>query len=477
MEVQHSQMSHQPHIVMVIPRGEAVRNFLYSDTLRILSENARVTLLSVVNDEVFLARFKPFTEQVFPLKEYPQHPLVSYIRTFTENAHDRWLWSTVAQNNWELRDRRAAEHGKMFQRNIVKALTRIFANNPSLHALAGIEQYLNWKLRPTKEFDRLFDEIKPDLVFNGSHIHGLAGELPLRVAKRMEVPTVGFIFSWDNLTSRSRIFVPYDYYFVWHEGMKKQLLSIYPKIKPDHVFVTGTPQFDFHFNREFWISREDLCERIGIDPDKPFILYTTGIMNHFYEEHRHVERVIRLLNEIDVKTKLQLVVRTYVKGTSPEMNALANQGFPDVVFRPGLWEEKWQTPLYEDLAIYTNLIRYTSLGINAASTVSLELLVFDKPVINIDFDPPGSNLPWCMGYSRHINFDHYRPVAESGAVMVARSENDLKDMLLRGLTNPEIDTEKRKYFIQNMFDDQLDGQASRRVAETLIALSRVKRAS
>ncbi len=48
--------------------------------------------------------------------------------------------------------------------------------------------------------------------------------------------------------------------------------------------------------------------------------------------------------------------------------------------------------------------------------------MLDKPVINLDFDPPGSNLPWCLGYQRHIRFDHYRPVAESGAVMVARSE-------------------------------------------------------
>ena len=34
----------RPLVVMVIPRGEAVRNFLYSDTLRLLSEQARVEI-------------------------------------------------------------------------------------------------------------------------------------------------------------------------------------------------------------------------------------------------------------------------------------------------------------------------------------------------------------------------------------------------------------------------------------------------
>jgi hypothetical protein len=253
--------------------------------------------------------------------------------------------------------------------------------------------------------------------------------------------------------------------------MKKQLLSIYPKVQADHVFITGTPQFDFHFKKEFMLSREEVCRKIGIDPKRPFILYTTGIMNHFYEEHRLVEEVIRFLRDIDIKPKPQLVVRTYVKGTSPEMKALANQDFPGVVFRPGLWEEKWQTPLYEDLALYTNLLRYTSLGINAASTVSLELMMFDKPVVNLDFDPPGSNLPWCMGYSRHIQFDHYKLVAESGAVMVARSMDDLRNMIARALSDAQADSNKQHQFLQEMFNGTLDGNSGKRVAECLIRLA------
>ena len=125
--------------------------------------------------------------------------------------------------------------------------SRLFGNNPCLHALTSLEQSLQWRLRTTRKYDELFARLKPDLVFNGSHIHGAAGELPLRVAQRMGIPTAGFIFSWDNLTSRSRIMVPYDYWFVWHEGMKRQLLSIYPRIQESNVFVTGTPQIGFPF--------------------------------------------------------------------------------------------------------------------------------------------------------------------------------------------------------------------------------------
>ena len=293
----------------------------------------------------------------------------------------------------------------------------------------------------------------------------------------MGIKTAGFIFSWDNLTSRSRIFVPYDHYLVWHEGMKRQLLEIYPRIDPDAVHVTGSPQFDYHFDPERALPREELARRVGIDPGRPFILYTTGISNHFYDEHLHVEEVIRILREEEWNSKPQLVVRTYVKGTSDEMLAIGRRGEPDVIFPEVLWEPRWQTPRFEDLEIYSNLLRHCALGINAASTVSLELLMFDKPVINLDFDPPGSDLHWHMGYDRHIQFDHYKPVAESGAVMVARSVEDMRRFIRRGIEQPDADSDKRTELLDSMFGSMLDGRAGERVAETLLRLARNSPAS
>jgi hypothetical protein len=461
----------RPRIVLVIPRGEAVRNFLYSDTLRLLSEQANVVVLSVVKDEKILARARPFVEEIILIEEHPVHPLAGYLRTQIENAHDRWLWSMVAQNNWELRGRRARRDGKHLQRIFVEATSRLLGNNPSLHALTSLEQYLQWRLRSTRTYDELFSRLKPDLVFNGSHIHGPAGELPLRVAQRMGIKTAGFIFSWDNLTSRSRVMVPYDYWFVWHDDMKRQLLDIYPKIKPESVFVTGTPQTDFHFRPEYVMSREELARRIGIDPNRPFILYTTGVDKHFSQEYRHVEMVIRLLHELDVPVRPQLVVRNYIKGTSPEMQALSERKITDVVFPPMLWDMAWATPRHEDLELYCSLIHHAAMSINAASTVTLEFILKDKPVINLDFDPPGSDLAPCDGFKRHIRFDHFWPVASSGATMVAQSEDDMRRMLVRGLTQPGADREARRRFVSDFFGSTADGNSGQRVADCLMSLA------
>lgn len=465
----------RPHVVLVVPRGEAVRNFLYSDTLRVLSEKARVTLLSVLDAPDFVDQFRLQVEQILPLKLHRERWLVRQLRSILHDVHFRWLWSEVAKNVWEIRDAMAVTILQKLKRGLVKALTVPLANRPALEALTEVERYLTWALRPDNHFVDLFKRLAPDLVFNCSHIHGQAGELPVKVAHRLGIPTAGFIFSWDNLTSRSRIFAPYDYYLVWHKGMRDQLLEIYPKIDPARVVITGTPQFDFHFKQAFHLSREELAQRIGIDPARPYVLYTTGIAKHFPEEHRTVERVIEILREMPERP--QLVVRTYVKGTSDEMRALAARQHPDVVFPPVQWDDRWFMPRYEDLSIYTSLLRHAALGINAASTVSLELMMFDKPVVNLGFDPPGSRLPRHVRWIRHVEFDHYRPVAESGAVMVARSMDDLRAMILRGLQEPERDRAPRKRFLQEMFDHTLDGGSGRRVAEALLDLARTYVAS
>ncbi len=461
----------KPHVVIVAGRGEVLRNFLYSDALPRLAEQARVTVLSVVDDEEYVGRFRRYTEDVIRLDAYPQPRLAGYLRALVQNAHDRWQWSAVAKNNWELRDRRAAEKGEMGRRRLVKAAARALGRRPILRALTALERTLAVRLRPTRVFDELFARIRPDLVFNGSQIHGMAAELPLRVAHHMGIRTAVFVFSWDNLTSQSRIMVPYDDFLVWHDGMRRELLELYPEVGGDRVAAIGTPQFDYHFKPEFQLSREDLCRQIGIDPARPYVLYTTGIDNHFFEEHHHVERVARLLGEIDVPLRPQLVVRTYAKGTSRAMRALAERGLPETVFPPVAWDERFQTPRFEDLAVYSSLLRHAALGINAASTVSLELMRFDKPVINLDFDPPGADLPWCLGFGRHIRFDHYWPVAQSGAVMVARSAADMERMLARGLNRPDADSGARRDFLAAMFGDRLDGNAGRRAADRLLEIA------
>jgi CDP-glycerol glycerophosphotransferase (TagB/SpsB family) len=154
------------------------------------------------------------------------------------------------------------------------------------------------------------------------------------------------------------------------------------------------------------------------------------------------------------------------------MKELAQQKIPDVAFPRVEWDEVRLMPKPEDLYTYTSQVHHAALSINAASTVTLEFLLLDKPVINLDFDPPGTKLHPAHGYARHIRFDHFLPVAESGATMVAKSSDELKQFIERGLKEPEADSAKRKAFVQKFFEGTADGHAGERVAECLLELAR-----
>ncbi len=460
----------KPHIVLVIARGEAVRAFLYSDTLPALAERARVTLLSLVDHGEVIEKVRPYVHQVLPLKDYGENSAVAFLREVFHTAHYRWLWSENVKSYWGRHDARVRSKPKEFLRLWGWRLLAIpLANRPMLRLATRLDRALTWRLRPTRHFDRLFAELQPDLVFNASHIHGPQADLPMRVAHQMGIPTAVFVFSWDNLTSRSRVFVPYDHYLMWNEGMKSHFLDMYrPDIHPEQVHITGAPQFDYHFNPAFHWSREQLAAEIGLDPARPYILYTTGRDVDFRDEHRIVQALVDHLQSIPASNRPQLVVRTYIKGTSDAMKAIGAHGYPDTFFPPILWDRQWIMPLHHDLAVYTNLLRHCALGINPASTVSLELMMLDKPAINLGFEPPGSNLPYWSRFARHIDYDHYRPVAASGGVMVARSLDDLFALVHRSLANPAEQSPARLSFMRKMMSDTLDGGSGRRVAEALL---------
>ena len=143
-------------------------------------------------------------------------------------------------------------------------------------------------------------------------------------------------------------------------------------------------------------------------------------------------------------------------------------------FPPILWDPIWVMPLNHDLYVYTNLIRYASLGINAASTVSLELMMFKKLVINIGFEPPGSDLPdWCK-FSRHVEYEHYRPLVISGSVIVARSIKELNSYIFQSLGRSNEVRSQEKKFVAEFFDKKLDRSSASRMAKTLTRISKAE---
>lgn len=459
----------------IFPRGEAIRNFGYGGSLETLQAQCGCAVLSVKPNEDIWQHLAKQSAALQPLIEFDERYPVRVLRDGLDMAHGRWLWSEAAQERWRLRDFEAVTISQKLKRWGQKLAVAPLSHRAGLHLLSRTERAASRMLSRTDHYLDLFRDWRPALVFNASHVHSRNAIQAVQAAQWLGIPTATFIFSWDNLTSQGRVLPPYDYYLVWNDLLKQQLLDIYRFVQPEQVFVTGTPQFDSHFQPKNYWSREDFCLRVGADPHRPIVMYATGMPNHYPDEDQIVEGIADMLQEMTHHGPPQLLVRVYAKDRSGRFEPLRLRR-PDILFPRVAWEANWLTPLPEDVPHWTNMLRHSDLGINVASTVSLELCMFDKPVINVGYNPP--SVPTShMEYVRFYSFDHYSPVVASGAVRVAKSPAEMRLLLEGALSNPGSDAANRRTLLQQMFGETLDGRSGERAVNVLVDLARRGRIS
>lgn len=464
--------SSKPRIVVLVPRGEVIRNFVYSGALDEIAKRADLTLFSVSTNSDIDGSLREKYGDIYPLEEYNERWTVRIQREILDVSHNRWLWSRAAQERSRLRDAEAITLAQRSKRVAKKFISYPFANKTGLRLLEKTERVSSRWLRKAKDYESLLRQLQPSLVFNGSHVHSRNAIQAAQAAQWLGIPTATFIFSWDNLTSQGRIMTRYEYFLVWNEPLKRQLLEMYEWIKPENVFVTGTPQFDLHFREETYLSREEYCEQIGADPNRPLVLYTSGMANHMPGEPELVEGVADILAAYPKKDRPQLLVRVYAKDLTGRFDDLRERR-PDILFADPIWESEWLTPKPEDSIALVNALRHCALGINVASTISLELCMFDKPVINVGYNPPSVPADE-LSYAGYYEFDHYRPVAECGAVQVAWNLEQMGELIRESLSAPDKHKQQRKELIGQMFGETLDGKSGERVADTLLKIARTE---
>lgn len=456
-------MVERAEMAVVLPRGEAIRNFVYSGALDELVPDIDLTIITVQPNVEIRETLKNRYQRVLPLEEVEEGWPVRFTREILDIAHGRWLWSAAARERWRLRDVEADTLLKRLKRLGRKAICYPFANSSGLAALSAFEEWISRATSLPSNYLQILQSRRYRLLFNGSHIHSRVATPLVHAAKALRIPTATFLFSWDNLTSQGRVMPAYDYYLVWNEDIKAQLLQIYPSVKPEQVYVTGTPQFDFHFRPEYEWTRAQFCERVGADPDRPIVLYSTGMANHMPSEQVVVERIADMLARMPGSP--QLLVRVYPKDRTGRFDELKARR-KDILFPEIPWEVEWHTPKEEDLYLLTNTIRHSAVGINVASTISLELCMFNKPVINVGYNPPGIDIS-PMDYGKFYFYDHYKPIVDSGAIVVAWSEQELEQALRNALTTPDAQARHRRQLISGMFGETLDGRSAHRVAQVL----------
>ena len=118
-----------------------------------------------------------------------------------------------------------------------------------------------------------------------------------------------------------------------------------------------------------------------------------------------------------------------------------------------------------DLVLLRDTTAYCDTAINTASTMTIDAVALDKPVVNIAFDlrPRG----YYQSCRRFYGFVHYQPIIESGAAKLATSFEELVTLLHRYLDNPGLECEERAR-LREIMCYKVDGKSAERIADLLL---------
>jgi hypothetical protein len=296
-------------------------------------------------------------------------------------------------------------------------------------------------------------------------------------ARRLGIPVVAYIPSWDNISTKNRMVFKYDGYIVWNERTKQELLETYPHARSAPIYKIGAPQFDVFHQERFYLSRDSFCRSQGLDPELPIIVYAIGSPNFLKEHHGAVYLAKRV-----VEGKLgnvQMLVRPHPIHDNSEMKDLFDQFSPRVRLQKtanaGL-EVNERSQDHEQIVEWVNTFKHADVVVNLSSTVTIDAAIFDKPVVNLNFDPQPDKSDQALIKDVNTLWTHFSPIAQSGGVWLVNDWAELETAINTYLKDPSLHREKRKWIVQRVCGFS-DGKCGVRFAEAIVDFLQSKRRS
>ena len=287
-------------------------------------------------------------------------------------------------------------------------------------------------------------------------------------AKRLGIPTLALITSWDNLSTKNRIPFKHDGFLVWSKQMRDELHEYYPYTRECPVYIVGAPQFDVFFQKEIRQDRRSFCNSVGLRADLPIILYALGSPNFLKEHHGAVALAKRI--EAGELGDVQLLVRPHpVFDNGEEVRALDQFGDRIRVQRTG----QAGSPIagrsqdFADIVSWVNTFAHADVVVNLSSTATVDAAICDRPVVNLDYDPePGQPNQGLVNDVNH-RWTHFKPIAESGGLRLVRSLDEMVRAIQLYLAEPATDRAKRRWIAEHVCGF-VDGQCGRRLADAIL---------
>lgn len=406
-----------------------------------------------------------------------------HIRAFKEIPHN--YLRRLNEFVWDYRYLPASRMSMMEHVRDKRSALRIRALKPPAKLLAmlqterGVENNLEKLLLSyprSDEAEARLKESRPDVIVSTGPFQ-FEQPAVFAAAKKLGIPTLAYIPSWDNISTKNRMVFKYDGYIVWNEKAKEELHEFYPETKNSPVYAVGAPQFDIFFQERFYVDRKEFCSQQSLDPNLPIIVYAVGSPNFLQEKHGAEYMAKRVANG-DLGN-VQLLVRPHPIHDNAEMKELFDPYQPKVRLQETPNTGKALTKRTQDelqIVEWVNTFRHADVVVNLSSTVTIDAAIFDKPVVNLDFDPQPGQADQQLIKDVNHKWSHFKPIAESGGVWLVNDFDEMVNAVRVYLEQPDLHREKRRWMAEYVCG-HLDGKNSERMANAIIDFTTGKSAN
>lgn len=283
---------------------------------------------------------------------------------------------------------------------------------------------------------RLLSEERPDLLFctNQRIVRAIA---PMLAAQDLGIPTATFIFSWDNLP-KATMALETDHYLTWSDHMKNELLHYYDYIRPEQVAVTGTPQFEPHFQKQRVLPREDFFAQYRLDAKRKYICFSGDDVTTSPHDPQYLSDTADAVRELNAGGHgLGIVFRRCPVDFSGRYDAVLAKNRDIITAIDPKWEKMgaaWNTviPTNADLDLQVNTIAHCEMVINLGSSMVFDFVTAGKPCAFINYDVADKGV---TGWSVETiyKFVHFRSMPSRDAVLWIDSPQSIAQVIRRGL--------------------------------------------
>jgi hypothetical protein len=473
-----------PRLVVMTSSLLTDRMFLHTGLLDALSENFSVEVWATSARNPRLRQLWNSAEavveefpEVHPFKEFPHNQL----RRLNESVWDLYRRppSRLSAARY-VRKKNLQTYLRSFRMltRVTELLARALARVKVERSLEDrLEKMLLAYPRSQEALERLTAN-PPDVLLTTGPFQ-FEQPAVVAVAKNLGIPTLALIPSWDNLSTKGRMVFKYDGYLVWSEQAREELHYFYPYTLRTPIYPVGAPQFDIFFLERFRQTREEFCATQGLRPDRPIIVYALGSPNLLSEHYGAVEMAERVAS--GALGDVQLIVRPHPIHDNAEMTELFRRFPSRVVLQQTAEAGTALTARSQDeqqIVEWVNTFHHANVVVNLSSTVTVDAAIFDRPVVNLDYDPePGEPNRALVHDINHL-WTHFKPIAESGGVWLVKNPEEIFEAVRTYLQHPDLHREQRKWIAEYVCG-YVDGGCAQRMAQAILDFvqSHVKGAS